>query len=292
MQLAFPLELNRTGFQAHLTFLKDCGVEQVPLYFMMYNEDVTPMAPGTTLDRMLGLLAEHIASIQETGMRSEVLYIDFRQKPADLCGSNEDAQKWFSTLCHKSAQLGIKHIGFFPNNPTRESASPEWDTEQEAGYRFMSRAANEHDQAISVHLNMMAGSRYDTVADIDHLFQSVNEDNFGLLFCFGCVALAQLDLSEMIHHWHDRIFIVHLRDLNGSWAEGYTEEQFGHGRLKLNDHIQALKDIGYTGILHPEHFPVMDCEIPIKQRPLFDHAWDRGTITTAWSLGFWRGRLG
>ena len=291
MQLAFPLELNRTNFDEHLVFLKECGAEQVPLYFMVYEEDAHPMAPGTELDRMQSMLRENLAAIRTVGLSSDVLYVDFRVKPGDTCGADKDAQAWFRELCRVAAEQGIKHIGFFPNNPGRESTDAEWDKMQCAGYRFMAETASDNGLDICAHINMVTGSRYDRREDIDNLFARVGADNFGLLFCFGCIALAGLDVPDMIRHWKDRIFVVHLRDVADSWQEGNSERQFGQGKIDLPASIAALREIGYKGILHPEHFPILKSELPIEKRPLFDHAWDRGPMTTAWTLGFWRGML-
>ncbi len=291
MKLAFPLELSRPDFSAHLRLLKDCGVVEVPIYFMEYDQPPRLMEAGKDLDRMLTEYRKHMDEISAVDLASHVMYIDFRVKPADIMADDLNAQAWFAAICQECASLGIKDIGFFPNNPERTKTDASWDKNQANGYRKMADIAAESGIRISTHLNMVKGSRYDRPEDLDGLFEKVGRDNFGLLFCFGCIALAGQALPKAIFKWRKRIFIVHLRDVSGYWGGNMAEMQFGTGRIDLADAIAALRRIDYDGILHPEHFPVFESELPDDQSPLFTHAWDRKLITTAWTLGFWRGML-
>ncbi len=291
MKLAFPLELFRADFTEHLHLLQDCGVVEVPLYFMANDEPACEMSLGEKSVRMFEALNHHIDQIKKVGLKCQVLYLDFRHKPADVMADDINAQKWFDAVCAQCQQHGIKDVGFFPNNPAREQTDTEWDNNQLAGYRMMSDIAGRYHLRISVHLNMINGSRYSKAEDIDDLFLKVGEDNFGLLFCFGCIALAGLDLSDAIFNWRKRIFIVHLRDVEGYWGGNAVEAQFGTGRIKLAEAISALRRISYDGILHPEHFPVISSELSDDKSPLFTHAWDRKLLSTTWTLGFWRGML-
>ncbi len=291
MKLAFPLDVSRPDFPGHVQLLKDCGVLEIPVYFMEYDQPVRPMEPGDDLDRMLAGYRRHMADIAANGLASHVLYVDFRLKPADVMAEDTNAQAWFGTLCKESAALGIREIGFFPNNPAREQTDAAWDQNQAAGYGKMADIAAESGIRISTHLNMINGSRYDRPEDLDDLFDRVGRDNFGLLFCFGCIALAGLDLADAIYRWRDRIFVVHVRDVAGYWGSQMAEKQFGTGRINLANAVAALRQIGYDGILHPEHFPIFDSELPDQTSPLFTHAWDRKLLTTVWTLGFWRGML-
>lgn len=292
MKLAFPLEVARPDFEQHLRFLKDCGAEEVPIYFMEYDCPTRAMAPDEDFKRMTESMKLHLSQIKKAGLASHVLYLDFRIKPADVMAGDEAAEKWFSSLCTVCAGEGITDIGFFPNNPERAKTDGNWDKQQADSYRTMADIAASHNLRICTHINMMSGSRYDQAADIDDLFKRVGRANFGILFCFGCIALAGLDLSEAILKWKERIFVVHLRDVKGYWGKQMEEVQFGTGRIALKEAIAALRKVDYNGILHPEHFPIFASEIPIGKAPLFNHAWDRRMITTAWTLGYCRGLLG
>lgn len=291
MQLAFPLELGRPRFDEHLSVLAEAGAQQVPLYFMQYDNRPTPCEPGPDCDMFLQQLTAHHADIRRAGLDSEVLYMDFRLKPADIVGSDPRAAEWFRLVCARCAELGIATLGFFPSNPLRQETDDTWDAAQVAGYRAMADIAAPVGIRLASHINMTADSRFGLAADVESWLQAVDRENVGLLFCFGCVALAGLDLATMIRRWQDRVFVVHLRDIVGSWRDGNSERQYGQGEVDLPSAIAALREIGYTGILHPEHFPASVAEPPIAERALFAHAWDRGLIATTWSLGFWRGML-
>jgi len=295
MKLAFPTELNRINFTEHLLFLKDCGVESIPLYFMNYGDkmELAPAVPGEQLDMMLAALVAHIIEIRSVGMSVEVLYPDFRTNIVDVVHSGEQGAEWLKKVFSTCSELGIKDIGAFPKNPKKDEIEDldKWDAEQIDGYQKVCALADEYGLRICMHFNMSWQSRFDTVEAIDSYFERVDCDNFGILFCFGCVALVGLDVPEMLMHWKDRLFIVHLRDVEGDWSKGNSEKQFGTGSIDLKGSVAALKKIGYKGILHPEHFPIFGSEAPSGERVLFDHAWDRGPLTTAWSLGFWKGML-
>ncbi len=295
MKLAFPTELNRRDFTKHMEFLSDCGVESVPLYFMNYADkmELAPAVPGDQLDMMLKFVIMHTQEIRSMGMDVEVLYPDFRTNIVDVVHSGEDGVEWLKKLFSTCQSLGIKDIGAFPKNPKKDEIEDieAWDADQVDGYKKVCRMAAEYGLRVSMHFNMSWQSRFDTVEAIDSYFKRVGCDNFGILFCYGCIALAGLNVPEMLKHWKDRAFIVHLRDVEGDWSKGNSEKQFGTGIIDLKGSVEALRKIGYTGILHPEHFPILSCDAPAGKRGLFDHAWDRGPYTTAWTLGFWKGML-
>lgn len=295
MKLAFPTELNRTDFSKHMEFLKNCGVESVPLYFMNYAEqmELAPAVPGEQLDMMLDAVRNHTEEIRSMGMDVEVLYPDFRTNIVDVVHSGSDGVDWLTKLFATCSELGIKDIGAFPKNPKKDEIEDlkAWDADQTDGYKKVCELAAKYGLRVCMHFNMSWQSRFDTVDAIDSYFDMIGCDNFGILFCCGCITLAKLDVSEMLRHWKDRAFIVHLRDVAGDWSQGNSEKQFGTGIIDLKGSVEALREIGYDGILHPEHFPIFSSESSAGERGLFDHAWDRGPYTTAWSLGFWKGML-
>lgn len=295
MKLAFPTELNRFEFTDHMQFLKDCGVESVPLYFMNYGKkmELAPSVPGEQFDMMLDSVKKHTEEIRSMGMDVEVLYPDFRTNLVDVAHSGKQGVEWLKRLFSTCRELGIKDIGAFPKNPGKDEIENiiEWDQNQIDGYKTVCAIASEYDLRVCMHFNMSWKSRFDSVEAIDSYFEKVGFDNFGILFCCGCIALAGLDVPKMLMHWKDRVFIVHLRDVEGDWSKGNSEMQFGTGIIDQRATVATLRQIGYKGILHPEHFPIFNSESPVGERKLFDHAWDRGPYTTAWSLGFWKGML-
>lgn len=68
------------------------------------------------------------------------------------------------------------------------------------------------------------------------------------------------DPAEAIRRFADRIVFVHIRDVRKSAGEGaagtgYDEVFPGTGELNFRSILSALKQIGYSGVLCPEHFP-------------------------------------
>lgn len=91
------------------------------------------------------------------------------------------------------------------------------------------------------------------------------------------------DAAEAVHRFADRIFFVHIRDVRKSTGEGasgtgYDEVFPGTGEVDFRPVLRALKAVGYTGVLCPEHYPL----IPGDTR-------DFGATTYA--VGYYRGLL-
>ena len=119
----------------------------------------------------------------------------------------------------------------------------------------MGEAAAVEGLSVALHINMMTGSRLDRPEDVEEFFAEVGRDNVGLMFCFGCIALAGLDVPDTIRRWRELIFVVDLRDVRGTWGANSEEAQFGTGNIDLAASLRALQEIGYEGVVRPEHFP-------------------------------------
>lgn len=297
MQLAFPLEITRPDFARHVAFLRECRVDQIPLYTMLDPEHYQKsFGADTSFDDILNVLRDRIETIRGQGLRIDVLYILPAYGIQNTIGGNAGQQARFQALCRLCGELEIRHIGAFPLNEDRAAATDNWRNAMLSGARFMADAGGEYGIKISNHINMYTGSRLDTVADMEDLFARVDRDNWGLLFCFGCIALSGHDVPTMIRRWRHKIFTVHVRDVRGAWATSDAEEaQFGTGRVDLPESLRALKEIGYSGTLHPEHFPKTPGVWPDAERiggklPLSSGSAD-GTLSVVWTLGFWRGLL-
>jgi sugar phosphate isomerase/epimerase len=91
------------------------------------------------------------------------------------------------------------------------------------------------------------------------------------------------DAAAAVRQFANRIFFVHIRDVRKSAGEGasgtgYDEVCPGTGEVDFRPVLRALKDVGYTGVLCPEHFPV----IPGDSRDL---------AATTYAVGYYRGLL-
>ena len=119
-----------------------------------------------------------------------------------------------------------------------------------------------------------------------NLMDATDSSAHGLTFCQGKSQMAGDSLPEVIRHFGDKVFMVHVRDI-ATKAEGpttpeieqrladlgYLEVPFGAGEVDMVGTIRALKEIDYKGQIYPEHFPSI----------AGDHA-----AGLAWTLGYIR----
>jgi len=91
------------------------------------------------------------------------------------------------------------------------------------------------------------------------------------------------DAAAAVRQFADRIFFVHIRDVRkatgeGASGTGYDEVFPGTGEVDFRPVLGALKEIGYSGVLCPEHFPVIPGD-------------DRDFAATTYAVGYYRGLL-
>lgn len=81
----------------------------------------------------------------------------------------------------------------------------------------------------------------------------------GVTLCQGNFTLMTDDLPATIHHFGEqgKIFFVHLRDVRGT-PEKFVELFHDEAETDLLACLQAYKDIGFEGVLRPDHVPTME----------------------------------
>ncbi len=81
----------------------------------------------------------------------------------------------------------------------------------------------------------------------------------GIALCQGNFALMTDDLPAVIRRFgsQDRIYFVHLRDVRGT-AERFVETFHDDGQTDLLACLRAYRDVGYEGVLRPDHVPTME----------------------------------
>jgi mannonate dehydratase len=81
----------------------------------------------------------------------------------------------------------------------------------------------------------------------------------GITLCQGNFTLMTDDLPGVIRHFgrQNKIFFVHFRDVRGT-AERYIETFHDDGQTDMLACMQAYRDIGYDGVLRPDHVPTME----------------------------------
>ncbi|AYM14735.1 MULTISPECIES: mannonate dehydratase [Agrobacterium] len=92
----------------------------------------------------------------------------------------------------------------------------------------------------------------------------------GLNFCQGTVAEMSEDPSDYVVRairefgGRDRIYMVHFRNIKGGYLD-FSECFPDDGSVDMAASIRAYREVGYDGILCPDHVPVSDLD-PARER--------------------------
>ncbi len=100
-----------------------------------------------------------------------------------------------------------------------------------------------------------------SVENFQRLIDIYPSDSNGITLCQGNFALMTDDLPGVIRKFgmQKKIFFVHMRDVRGT-ADNFVETFHDEGPTDMLDCIKAYKEIGFDGILRPDHVPSMDGE--------------------------------
>lgn len=81
----------------------------------------------------------------------------------------------------------------------------------------------------------------------------------GICLCQGNFTLMTDDLPSAIRQFgkQDKIFFVHFRDVRGT-PEKFVETFHDEGKTDMLACMKAYRDIGFEGVLRPDHVPTME----------------------------------
>jgi mannonate dehydratase len=81
----------------------------------------------------------------------------------------------------------------------------------------------------------------------------------GVTLCQGNFTLMTDNLPDAIRHFgkQDKIFFVHFRDVRGT-PESFVETFHDDGKTDMLACMRAYRDIGFEGVLRPDHVPTME----------------------------------
>jgi mannonate dehydratase len=81
----------------------------------------------------------------------------------------------------------------------------------------------------------------------------------GITLCQGNFTLMSDDLPGVIRHFGEqgRLFFVHMRDVQGT-PEDFVETFHDEGKTDMAACMRAYHDIGFDGLLRPDHVPTME----------------------------------
>ena len=96
-----------------------------------------------------------------------------------------------------------------------------------------------------------------SLAGMKRLVETVPSDANGLNFCQGTVTEMGVDVIETIRYFGSRgkIHHVHFRNVKGA-VPRFDESFIDDGDVNMRDALLAYKDVGYTGTLMPDHWPM------------------------------------
>ena len=98
-----------------------------------------------------------------------------------------------------------------------------------------------------------------SVENYQRLIDLVPSPVNGITLCQGNFTLMTDDLPSVIRHFgeQDKIFFVHLRDVQGT-PEKFEETFHDDGKTDMLACLEAYRDIGFNGVLRPDHVPTME----------------------------------
>jgi len=102
----------------------------------------------------------------------------------------------------------------------------------------------------------------------------------GICLCQGNFTLMTKDLPGVIRHFgkQNKIFFVHYRDVVGT-PDHFDETWHDNGQTDMLACMQAYKDVGFDGVLRPDHYPNIDGDPPnVADSPFFSRLYALGYI--------------
>jgi mannonate dehydratase len=98
-----------------------------------------------------------------------------------------------------------------------------------------------------------------SVENFQRLVDLVPSPVNGITLCQGNFTLMTDDLPGVIRKFggQGKVFFVHFRDVRGT-AEKFEETWHDDGKTDLVACMQAYRDIGFDGVLRPDHVPTVE----------------------------------
>jgi mannonate dehydratase len=98
-----------------------------------------------------------------------------------------------------------------------------------------------------------------SVENYQRLIDMIPSPVNGITLCQGNFTLMTDDLPEVIRHFgaQNKIFFVHFRDVRGT-PEKFVETFHDEGKTDMLACMKAYRDIGFEGVLRPDHVPTME----------------------------------
>jgi len=96
-----------------------------------------------------------------------------------------------------------------------------------------------------------------SVPNFQRLLDLADSRMNGITLCQGNFTLMTPDLPGVIRKLGSKIFFVHFRDVRGT-PEHFEETWHDAGQTDMLACMQAYRDIGFSGVLRPDHVPTVE----------------------------------
>jgi mannonate dehydratase len=96
-----------------------------------------------------------------------------------------------------------------------------------------------------------------SVENYQRLLDMYESEVNGITLCQGNFTLMTDDLPSAIRKFGEKIFFVHFRDVKGT-PEKFVETFHDEGKTDMVACMKAYKEIGFNGVLRPDHVPTME----------------------------------
>lgn len=96
------------------------------------------------------------------------------------------------------------------------------------------------------------------VENFERAMELVPSENHGLKLCLGCFSQMGEDVSEVLRRFgaRDQIVFIHFRDVVGT-VPRFHETFVDEGNFDTIEAVRTLYDIGFDGVVIPDHVPKM-----------------------------------
>ena len=96
------------------------------------------------------------------------------------------------------------------------------------------------------------------VENFERAMELVPSDNHGLKLCLGCFSQMGADVHEVLWRFgeRDQIVFIHFRDVVGTMPK-FHETFVDEGNFDTANVVRTLYDVGYDGVVIPDHVPEM-----------------------------------
>jgi len=101
----------------------------------------------------------------------------------------------------------------------------------------------------------------------ERAMDAVPTDNHGLKLCLGCFSQLDGEVEDIIRRFgeRDEIVFVHFRDVVGTVPK-FHETFVDEGNFDTVGAVRALHDVGFDGVVVPDHVPQMEGDTDWRHR--------------------------